>query len=153
MGKHDKLRKYYLSMPSLKKYTNLPLVLNGYVCLDIYASCTTCPQRTKRSVLILDYYFLELRPVHFHTDIWSVESQKVVINIQRCSVDNQKGGIAVQGHCDSALLVLNGTSLNSDNALLVLSRLYISVSVARNSLQFSQNFYSCREVEPGLFQF
>ena len=44
----------------------------------------------------------------------SVESQKGVIIVQRCSVENQKGAIAVQSvYNDNALLVLDGTSLNS----------------------------------------
>ena len=48
--------------------------------------------------------------------ISSAKSQKDAINyIQRCSVENQKGTIAVHG--DSALLVLNGTSLNIDSTL------------------------------------
>ena len=39
--------------------------------------------------------------------------------IQRCSLENHKGTIPVQSlYCDSTLLVLNGTSLNNDSALL-----------------------------------
>ena len=56
----------------------------------------------------------------------SVESQKGAINIQRYSVENQKGAIAIDivhlsWYSDNALLVLNGTSLNIDNALLALN--------------------------------
>ena len=50
----------------------------------------------------------------------SVESQKGAINVQRCSAENQKASITVNVYSDSALLVFNGTSLNSDNALLAL---------------------------------
>ena len=53
--------------------------------------------------------------------VLSVESQKVVITFQQCSVDeNQKGLWLYKVYGNSALLVLNGTSLNSDNALLAL---------------------------------
>ena len=51
--------------------------------------------------------------------ISSVESQKGIITIQRYSFENKKGDIAVQIQSDSALMVLKGTSLNSDNAPLV----------------------------------
>ena len=41
----------------------------------------------------------------------SVENKKGVITLQQCSVENKKGDIAVHRlYCDSALLVLNGTS-------------------------------------------
>ena len=54
--------------------------------------------------------------------ISSVESQKGVIADQRCSVENQKGAIAIDfKYSDNALLVLNGTSLNCNNALLALN--------------------------------
>ena len=56
--------------------------------------------------------------------ISSVESQKGAINIHWCSVENQKGGIAActkSWYGDTALLVLNGTSLNTDSALLALN--------------------------------
>ena len=56
-----------------------------------------------------------------NTKYSSVESQKGAINIQRCSAQNQKGAIAAQSICDSALLVLNGTSLTIESALLTLS--------------------------------
>ena len=52
----------------------------------------------------------------------SVESQKGVNGGQRCSIEHQKGAIAVQSLWRySALLVLNGTSLNIDSALLALN--------------------------------
>ena len=48
--------------------------------------------------------------------ISSVESQKGIIIIQGCSVENQKGAIALHTiYRYSVLLALNGTSLNSDN--------------------------------------
>ena len=56
-------------------------------------------------------------------NIASVESQKGIITIQRCPVENQKGAITVYGN--STLLVLNGTLLNSTNAILVLSRRFM----------------------------
>ena len=51
----------------------------------------------------------------------SVENYKGAINTQRCSVENQKGTVAVQVYGDSALLDLNSTSSNSDCALLALN--------------------------------
>ena len=52
----------------------------------------------------------------------SDESQKGAITIQRCSVENQKGARSpLTLYSDSALLVLNGTSLNIDSALLALN--------------------------------
>ena len=52
----------------------------------------------------------------------SAESQKGVNDVQRCSVENQKGAIAIEFvMSDSALLVLNGTLLNSDKALVALN--------------------------------
>ena len=57
----------------------------------------------------------------WYLHIPSVESQKGNITFQRCSIESQKGPITVQIHSDSALLV-NGTYLNSINALLVLNR-------------------------------
>ena len=46
----------------------------------------------------------------------------VELTAQRCSIENQKGAITVQSLWHySTLLVLNGTLLNSNNALLVLS--------------------------------
>ena len=56
--------------------------------------------------------------------ISSVESQKGANNIQRCSDQNQKSRRALslyKVYSDSALLVLNGTSLNSDSALLAIN--------------------------------
>ena len=51
-----------------------------------------------------------------------LRAQKGVNNIQRCPVENQKGAIVVEkSMAKEPLLVLNGTSLNSDSALLVLS--------------------------------
>ena len=52
----------------------------------------------------------------------SVETQKGAINIQRCSVDNQKGAkLLYNVYGGSALLVLNKTSLNNDSTLLALN--------------------------------
>ena len=64
-----------------------------------------------------------------HTEnMSSVESQKGVIVVQRCSAENQKGAIAVQSvYNDNALLVLNETSLNSYNVFFgFLAQLTIS---------------------------
>ena len=52
------------------------------------------------------------------------QSQKGVIIIQRCPVENQKADIA-NFYGNIALLVLNRTSVNRNNALLVLSRWYL----------------------------
>ena len=65
---------------------------------------------------IISYCFIILRHIS------SVESQKGVIADQRCSVENQKGAIVI--YSDSALLVLNGTSLSCNNALLALNWRY-----------------------------
>ena len=52
----------------------------------------------------------------------SAESHKGINDVQRCSVENQKGAIAIVSlYRDSALLVLNGSSLQIVNALLVLN--------------------------------
>ena len=59
-----------------------------------------------------------------NTLILSVESQKGIITIQWCTVESHKGTIIVQSLYDSSLLVLNEKSLNSINALLVLSPRY-----------------------------
>ena len=55
----------------------------------------------------------------------SVDCQKGVNAVQRCSIENQKGAIAVQSlYGDSALLVLNGISLNSVNTLLAVNDIF-----------------------------
>ena len=54
--------------------------------------------------------------IHVHT-YRRLRTRKGITAIQGCSIENQKGG-------DSALLVLNGTSLNSENALLALNWQY-----------------------------
>ena len=55
-------------------------------------------------------------------DVSSFESQKGTNTAQWCSIENQKGAIAIyKVYGNSTFLVLNGTSLNSANALLVLS--------------------------------
>ena len=55
-------------------------------------------------------------------NISSIESQKGATSTQRCSIENQKGAFAIAiSNSDSALLVLNGTSLNIDRALLALN--------------------------------
>ena len=49
----------------------------------------------------------------------SSESQKGVNAVQQCSVENQKGAVLIElVYSDSALLVLNGTSLRWINVLL-----------------------------------
>ena len=57
------------------------------------------------------------------TSILSVESQKGVNDIQRCSIVNQEGHYMCTVYVDSALLVLNRTALDSVNVHLALSRL------------------------------
>ena len=73
----------------------------------------------------------------------SVESQKGPITIQRCSVKNQKGAITtdsvhhvVQWQWHSALLVLNGTSLNIDSALLTLNGTSLNIDSALLTLNW-----------------
>ena len=56
--------------------------------------------------------------------ISSVESQKGVIAAQRCSVENQKRLMLYKVYGNSALLVLNGTSVSCNNALLALNWRY-----------------------------
>ena len=56
--------------------------------------------------------------------ISSVESQKGIINIERCSFEALRTGRALslyKIYDDSTLLVLNGTSLNNDSTLLALN--------------------------------
>ena len=61
--------------------------------------------------------------------ISSVESQQGINAVQWCSVENQKGAIAIDCmYSDSALLVLNGTTLNIANALLALNWRYMALS-------------------------
>ena len=68
-----------------------------------------------------------------------VESQNGIITIHWCSFENQKGAIAVV-YGVSAFLVLNGTSLNSINALLVLS--WQVIPLGQSSKYFSPyNYY------------
>ena len=57
--------------------------------------------------------------------ISSLESQKGVIAVQRCSVENQKALSPHKLYSDSALLVLNGTSLIFNYALLAHNWRYI----------------------------
>ena len=64
------------------------------------------------------------------TSMWAcvplAESQKGTNTVQWCSVENQKGAITMYTlYSNGALLVLNGTSLNCINALLVLNWLYV----------------------------
>ena len=66
-----------------------------------------------------------------------VESQKGVITIQHCSIQLYK----VYGVC--ALLVPNGTSLKSINALLVVSHWHIKVFLKRKWISFK-----CRQAYP-----
>ena len=69
---------------------------------------------------------LKVAEVLYVQYISSIESQNGVIIIERCSIENQEGAIAVQSlwRSDSALLVLNETFLNSVNALLALKWQY-----------------------------
>ena len=74
------------------------------------------------------YYcsYLLLRTIVYNLDIILLaENQKGANAVQQCSVENQKGAIAIAPFwfwcSNSTLLVLNGTSLNSDNALLALN--------------------------------
>ena len=55
-------------------------------------------------------------------NISSVKSQKGINAAKLCPIGNQKSAIAIDiVGSDSALLVLNGTSLNTDRALLALN--------------------------------
>ena len=60
-------------------------------------------------------------PEKFYDQMLSGENQKGINAVQQCSVESQKGAMAidfVQQY--SALLVLNRALWNSDNALLVM---------------------------------
>ena len=57
--------------------------------------------------------------------ISSAESQKGAIADQRCSVENQKGVLPLTLYSNSTLLVLNGTSLSCNNALMALNWRYV----------------------------
>ena len=72
---------------------------------------------------------VHVHTLYMHTCISSVESQKGVIAAQWCSVENQKGTIALQSLWHSTLLVLNGTSLNSDSACLALNWQFLQLNL------------------------
>ena len=91
----------------------------------------------------------ELEGPYQHSHICSIENQKGTINIQICSVENQKGIIKYvplrtrrplslyKVYGNSALLVLNGTSLNSDSTLLALNwRCKVFMSIIFSSIHF-----------------
>ena len=63
------------------------------------------------------------------------ENQKGVITIQGCSTENQTL------YSDSALLVLNETSLNSDNALLALNWRCRKSNITAISVLFGAFFF------------
>ena len=65
------------------------------------------------------YVHRKIIPPQFN--ILSAENQKGVNAVQRCSVEKQKDAIAIDFYSDSAPLVVNGTLLNNDNALLALN--------------------------------
>ena len=74
---------------------------------------------------------------HSHGDNSSAENQKDVNADQWYPIENQKGVIAIIiVYSDSALLVINRTLLNSDNALLALNWRIIIVS-KRNKVTWS----------------
>ena len=104
-----------------------------------------------------------------HQHISWAESQKGVSTIQQCSVENQKGAIAVHGvygfkfiswmfmvkvYGDSTLLVLNGTSLNSITALCCTKSMAIAPLLVLNGtsswaddiIQVTQTISQCRIV-------
>ena len=80
---------------------------HGVVVMEMWRQCI-------RSIALSD----------FRVKLSDFESQKGIRGIWSCSTENHKGTIWVlpyKLYGVSALLVLNGTSLNSNNALLVLS--------------------------------
>ena len=80
--------------------------------------------------LIVCNYFLnttkmhDINPLIMMLEISSIESQKGVNAVQRCSVENRRVLSLYKVYGNSALLVLNRTLSNSINALLTLSCIY-----------------------------
>ena len=120
----------------------LKLAVLSPILLTKRSSTTALPHCLGSRVLSIEpqqlHILIPCLPTFFPW-ISAFESQKGIITIQWCSIENQKGAIAVQTlwwyytllvlngtswNCDNALLVLNGTSWNCDNALLVLSGRY-----------------------------
>ena len=85
------------------------------------------PCMTRISVFVFGLLYAE----EADTEMSSVESQKGLYAVQRCSVEKQKGARSLNKvYVDSALLVVNRTSFNgSVNALLALSRWHIAYVV------------------------
>ena len=114
---------YHFSQ-SLKLWsTQKFLIFNNCIKIITFFYVIWCTHCNLRCTLYLQFIKLLEIQVYVSSDD-RCESQKGIITIQRCSVANQKGNIAVQSLWrigDSALLVLNGTLLNSVNALLVLN--------------------------------
>ena len=73
---------------------------------------------------MLQYFIV----TNFYTHTYitsSVERQKGTNAARQCSAENYKGATSVyKVFCDNTLLVLNGTLLNSINALLAISQQY-----------------------------
>ena len=80
-----------------------------------------------KSILIYSSFIIHLPSFlcpQYHSTL-PAESQNGINDIQRCYRENHKGANAVQSlWLYSVLLILNGTLLNSINALLALNRQY-----------------------------
>ena len=90
---------------------------------QLTVSCHYFPKRHISFIYlaVLKYKFYMI--IGSNLEGYNVESQKGIITIPRCFIENQKSDIPLyKVYGDSALLVFNGTSLNSVNALLVLSQ-------------------------------
>ena len=69
------------------------------------------------------------RHYHYSNDV-PLRTRRALSLFKWCSVENQKGTIAIQClYGDSTLLVLNGSSLNSRNALLALNWRYLACNL------------------------
>ena len=66
-------------------------------------TCKICIKTFITKVYLFVFFFVRMKMI-----TWLVESQKGILNIQRCSIGNQKGAIAVQSlWCYNTLLVLS----------------------------------------------
>ena len=83
------------------------------------------------------------------SSISSVHSQKGLNTVQ-ISIENQKGKVSMYTiYGNSGLLVLNGTSLNSINALLALSRRYYTLpSVALGAISWQSSARGAKKTTP-----
>ena len=85
-----------------------------------FFAISSSPPASCRTAL---YFVNQTECIFTREQISSVENQKGIIAVQRCSIENQLSLYKVYGN--SAILVLNRTSLNCNNALLALNWRYM----------------------------